>query len=89
MYKNLEAEIVRHNISKNDIAKVIGKNYITLTLKLRGKSSFLYEEAVKIQETFFPEYDLKELFAVDNATEYDLKELFAVDNANNHEAKTG
>ena len=65
MYKNLEAEIARRNISKNDLAKVIGKNYITLTLKLRGKSSFLYEEAVKIQETFFPECDLKELFAVD------------------------
>lgn len=75
MYKNLEAGIVRHNISKNDIAKVSGKNYITLTLKLRGKSSFLYEEAVKIQETFFPECDLKELFAVDNANSSEVKSV--------------
>ena len=63
------------NINPKWHCKSYRKNYITLTLKLCGKSSFLYEKAVKIQETFFPEYD--------------LKELFAVDNANNHEAKTG
>ena len=48
LYINLEAEIARRNISKNDMAKVIGKDYITLTLKLRGKSSFLYEKVIKI-----------------------------------------
>ncbi|WP_293823899.1 XRE family transcriptional regulator [uncultured Phascolarctobacterium sp.] len=66
MYKNLEAEIVRHGIPKEKIAKAIGKSYVTFTLKLKGKSSFLYEEALVIQETFFPECDLKNLFRRDD-----------------------
>lgn len=40
MYRNLEAEIVRRKISKEEIAKAIGKSYVTFTLKLSGKSSF-------------------------------------------------
>ena len=62
MFNNLEAEIKRKNIKKNDIAKVIGKTYITLTLKMAGKYPFTYDEALKIQETFFPEIEIKDLF---------------------------
>ncbi len=65
MYTNLEAEIVRKKLSKETIAKAIGKTYNTLTLKLNGKYSFTYDEALIIQETFFPGYDLKELFKAD------------------------
>lgn len=62
MYRNLEAEIVRRKISKEEIAKAIGKSYVTFTLKLSGKSSFFYDEAVAIQEKYFPDCDLKILF---------------------------
>ncbi len=62
MFNNLEAEIKRKNIRKNDIAKAIGKTYNTLTLKMAGKYPFTYDEALKIQETFFPESEIKDLF---------------------------
>lgn len=62
MYRNLEAEIVRKEISKDEIAKAINKTYNTLTLKMAGKFPFTYDEAVTIQETFFPNCDLKTLF---------------------------
>ncbi|WP_265342522.1 hypothetical protein [Sarcina ventriculi] len=41
---------------------MIDKILNTLRLKIMGTSSFTYDEAVKIQETFFENYDLKELF---------------------------
>lgn len=62
MHCNLEAEIARKKIKKPIIAKAIGKTYNTLNLKIAGKYSFSYDEAVTIQEEFFPEVDLKELF---------------------------
>lgn len=62
MYNNLEAEIIRKRIRKQEIAREIGRTYNTLILKLAGKYAFTYDEAVTIQEKFFPECDLKELF---------------------------
>lgn len=62
MYRNLEAEAVRKNIKKEAMAEAIKKSYNTLTLKMSGKYPFTYDEALKIQETFFPECDLKVLF---------------------------
>lgn len=62
MYNNLEAEIARKRIKKHIIAKVIGKTYNTLNLKISGKYPFTYDEALRIQEEFFPECDFKELF---------------------------
>lgn len=63
MYLNLEAEIARHQIKKPEMAAAIGKNYITLTQKISGKKPFFLEEALKIQETFFPDLDIKYLFS--------------------------
>ncbi|NEZ46529.1 hypothetical protein FDF74_04775 [Clostridium niameyense] len=62
MYSNLEAEIVRKKIKKPLIAEAIGRTYNTLNLKIAGKYPFTYDEAIKIQEEFFPECELKELF---------------------------
>lgn len=62
MYCNLEAEIVRNRIKKHIIAEAIGKTYNTLNLKIAGKYPFTYDEALIIQEKFFPEIDFKELF---------------------------
>ncbi|MDD7374050.1 MAG: hypothetical protein SO136_04885 [Sarcina ventriculi] len=41
---------------------MIDKTLNTLRQKMMGTSNFTYDEAVKIQETFFENYDLKELF---------------------------
>ncbi len=65
MYYNLEAEIVRKNISKEVIAKKINKTYNTLSQKLNGKYPFTYDEALIIQENYFPNIELKELFKRD------------------------
>lgn len=62
MYKNLEAEIIRHGNRKDEIAKELGIGYNTLILKLNGNSRLYLDEAEKIQERFFPECDLKYLF---------------------------
>ncbi len=62
MYCNLEAEIARKKIKKTIIAEAIGKTYNTLNLKIAGKYPFTYDEALTIQEEFFPEVDFKELF---------------------------
>lgn len=62
MYNNLEAEITRKKIKKTLIAKEIGKTYNTLNLKISGKYPFTYDEALVIQETFFPECEIKSLF---------------------------
>lgn len=62
MHNNLQAEIVRKKINKQMIADAIGRTYNTLNLKISGKYSFTYDEAIKIQERFFPDCDLKELF---------------------------
>lgn len=62
MYNNLEAEIIRKRVNKQEIAKEIGRTYNTLNLKIAGKYPFTYDEALTIQEKFFPECNLKELF---------------------------
>lgn len=62
MLNNLEAEIVRKKIKKDKIANEIGKTYSTLLKKISGEYPFTYEEALLIQEKFFPECDIKELF---------------------------
>lgn len=62
MYNNLEAEIARKKIKKTVIAKEIGKTYNTLNLKISGKYPFTYDEALIIQEKFFPECEFKNLF---------------------------
>lgn len=66
MYLNLEAEIIRKKLKKPVIAKAIGRTYNTLGLKIAGKYPFTYEEALKIHEEFFPEYDFKVLFEKTN-----------------------
>lgn len=62
MRNNLEAEIARRKIKKPVMAEAIGRSYNTLNLKISGKYPFTYDEALIIQEKFFPECDFKELF---------------------------
>lgn len=65
MYRNLEAEIVRANLNKEDIANKIGKTYNTLLLKISEKYPFALKEALIIHEEFFPQLEFLYLFQSD------------------------
>lgn len=65
MYRNLEAEIIRCNISKHDIAKSIGRTYKTLLQKISGKYPFTLDEAMQIHRKYFPDLSFPELFKND------------------------
>lgn len=62
MYNNLIAEMARNHFKRDIIAKTIKKSYNQTREKINGKSSFTYDEALTIQETLFPELELKYLF---------------------------
>lgn len=62
MYRNLEAELIRKDISRDDLAEAIGKSYNTLSNKMIGKAPFLYDEVLTIKRKFFPDCDLEYLF---------------------------
>lgn len=62
IYQNLEAEIARRGILKRDIAEKISVVSKTLSLKLSDITPFTFDEAVAIQESFFPDVEIKELF---------------------------
>ena len=61
-YNNLLAEMVRKDISREQIAETIERSYNQTRLKINGKHPLTLEEAVTIQETHFPDIDLKHLF---------------------------
>jgi hypothetical protein len=62
MYRNLVAEMARNQVDRYAIAKAIGKSYNQTREKINGKSPFTYDEALTIQEAYFPDVDLKYLF---------------------------
>lgn len=63
MLRNLEDVRQNKNVSLVDMADLLGVKYQTVSDKINGKSDFKFGEAMKIQETFFPEYEIKYLFA--------------------------
>ena len=50
MYRNLKAELVRHNISNIEIAEKLGITEGTASLKVNGKTKVSLEEAFIIQD---------------------------------------
>lgn len=64
MYKNLEAEMVRKNVTKALIAKHLGIRYATVLDKMNGKSRFYYDEALNIKNEYFKKLDLEYLFQI-------------------------
>ena len=62
MYRNLEAELRRLGVLRENIAEVLGINIATVSAKLTKPGRLRLDEAITIQETFFPELDLKYLF---------------------------
>ena len=62
MFKNLEAEMVRNNISRQDIANLLNLSYNTIGCKMSGKNKFLYDEAIRIRNAFFPDLSVEFIF---------------------------
>lgn len=59
---NLEAEMKRKKISRNDVANLLGLSYRTIHSRFNGESQWGYSECVKIRNSFFPEMELSYLF---------------------------
>ena len=62
MYENLKFEIMRSGITQKEIAEFLGIHENSIGNKISGESSFSIEEAFKIREKFFSNFDLQYLF---------------------------
>lgn len=62
MYRNLEAEMVRHSISRKDVATFLNVRYATVIDKLSGRYPFRLEEALDIKRKLFPKLSIEYLF---------------------------
>ena len=60
--RNLRAEMARKKVSIEDIAECLQIHINSASNKVNGNTAFSIEESVKIQETFFPDLELKYLF---------------------------
>lgn len=58
----LEAEMGRRGIQKEHFRQLLGIDYSSVSQKVNGHRKFLLEEAIKIQETYFPDISVNELF---------------------------
>lgn len=63
MLTNLETARKYKDITLKQIADLLGVRIATVSDKINGKSNFTFDEALKIQKVFFPEYTLEYLFA--------------------------
>jgi len=62
MYENLKMLLAAKSISNETVARLLGVHRDTITNKLNGESEFTYGQAELIQETLFPEYNIRYLF---------------------------
>lgn len=65
MLTNLEKVRKEKGVSLVDMADLLGVKYQTIREKIDGNYDFKFGEALNIQETFFPEYEIKFLFTPD------------------------
>ena len=63
MYRNLEAELKRKDMTRAELAKALEITPGTLSLKLNGKSAITLPEAMKIKEVLGVDIPIEELFA--------------------------
>lgn len=67
MYRNLEAELARKQISRKELAEKLGITATTLSFKLNGKSELSLAECVEIKRLLGTEEPIDYLFAQDEA----------------------
>ena len=61
-YSNLRGEMAKRKILIENIASLLKIHRNSVTNKLNGDSAFTIDESLKIQETYFPDLELKYLF---------------------------
>lgn len=64
MFRNLEAELKRKNVTQSELAKVLGISSNTISRKMNGESEFTLREVMKIKKTLGVSIPVEELFAV-------------------------
>lgn len=74
-YSNLKAEMGRHDITIEAIAKLLNLHRNSVFYKLNKGGSFSIEEANTIQKTFFPDIPLVRLFDKDKTNEEEKQTL--------------
>ena len=64
MYNRLLEAMKRKNITTTQIANLLGCRIATASEKINGgvECGFYFDEATKIKQVFFPEYDIEYLF---------------------------
>lgn len=62
MYKNLEIELLKADVSRRELAKELGITYGTMGTKMRGTADFTRTECFKIKEFLNSELTIDELF---------------------------
>lgn len=60
---NLEAEIKRHEVSREDIAEALGITLVSVQKKITGKVEFKCDEMFKIKKRLNTDLTLDELFS--------------------------
>ena len=66
MYHNLEAELKRRNITRKQLAELLGIHISTISNKLNGKTPITFSEVCNIAKKVFKnEYTIEYLFAME------------------------
>lgn len=63
MYENLERVMKERGITKKALAEFLDVRHATIVDKTNGNSRFFLDEALKIQDEFFPDLEIKYLFS--------------------------
>jgi len=71
VYPELEAQLAKKGCYKMKLAEMLGIFPRTLSKKLKGDSHFTVEEAITIQEQWFSEISVNELFKRNEVEEDD------------------
>lgn len=61
-YPRLEAEMILRHVTRLNLKDCIKLKYNTLCKKVNGELRFSLDEAIRIQETFFSDMTVNELF---------------------------
>lgn len=61
----LIGEMAKRKITKEDLSKLLNIHWNSVANKINGLSPFTVEEAMKIRNTYFPEWKIEELFKKD------------------------
>lgn len=63
-YKKLAAEMLVNDITKKDLAELLGKSVETINRKIKGKSDFSTQEVVVIMKTYFKNKSANYIFDI-------------------------